>query len=63
MQRREERRAMTVTDLCREYLAKAEAGLIIGRKGLLCTENSIRVALVTESPTVGEPWSPSYASC
>ena len=25
---------MTVSDLCGEYLAKAEAGLIIGRKGL-----------------------------
>ena len=25
---------MTVGDLCGEYLAKAEAGLIIGRKGL-----------------------------
>ena len=33
-QRREERNVVTVTDLCREYLAKAEAGLIIGRKGL-----------------------------
>ena len=32
--RLEERHAMTVADLCREYLAKAEAGLIIGRKGL-----------------------------
>jgi hypothetical protein len=31
--------------------------------GTVCTENSIRVDLVTESPTVGEPWSPSYASC
>jgi integrase len=30
----EERSAITVSDLCREYLAKAEAGLIIGRKGL-----------------------------
>src|SRR6478609_7345456 len=29
-----ERNAITVGDLCREYLAKAEAGLIIGRKGL-----------------------------
>jgi Arm domain-containing DNA-binding protein len=33
-QRREERNVITVADLCREYLAKAEAGLIIGRKGL-----------------------------
>ena len=33
-QRLEERNVMTVGDLCREYLAKAEAGLIIGRKGL-----------------------------
>jgi integrase len=33
-QRLEERRAITVGDLCREYLEKAEAGLIIGRKGL-----------------------------
>jgi integrase len=33
-QRLEERHALTVGDLCREYLAKAEAGLIIGRKGL-----------------------------
>jgi integrase len=33
-QRLEERRAITVSDLCREYLAKAESGLIIGRKGL-----------------------------
>ena len=33
-QRREERNAITVGDLCREYLEKAEAGLIIGRKGL-----------------------------
>ena len=33
-QRLEERNAITVADLCREYLAKAEAGLIIGRKGL-----------------------------
>jgi integrase len=33
-QRLEERNAITVGDLCREYLAKAEAGLIIGRKGL-----------------------------
>ena len=33
-QRLEERHAMTVGDLCHEYLAKAEAGLIIGRKGL-----------------------------
>jgi integrase len=30
----EERHAITVEELCREYLAKAEAGLIIGRKGL-----------------------------
>lgn len=29
-----ERNAITVGDLCREYLEKAEAGLIIGRKGL-----------------------------
>jgi integrase len=33
-QRLQERHAITVGDLCREYLAKAEAGLIIGRKGL-----------------------------
>ncbi len=33
-QRLEERNAITVADLCGEYLAKAEAGLIIGRKGL-----------------------------
>jgi integrase len=30
----QERKAITVGDLCTEYLAKAEAGLIIGRKGL-----------------------------
>ena len=30
----QERKAMTVGDLCVEYLAKADAGLIIGRKGL-----------------------------
>jgi integrase len=29
----QERNAITVADLCREYLSKAEAGLIIGRKG------------------------------
>src|SRR5262245_33853037 len=33
-QRVEERNVITVTDLSIEYLAKAEAGLIIGRKGL-----------------------------
>jgi integrase len=33
-QRLEERNAITVADLCCEYLSKAEAGLIIGRKGL-----------------------------
>jgi integrase len=33
-QRLEERNVITVADLCEEYLAKAEAGLIIGRKGL-----------------------------
>ena len=33
-QRLLERNATTVGDLCGEYLAKAEAGLIIGRKGL-----------------------------
>src|SRR5215510_3488831 len=33
-QRLEERNVITVADLCREYLVKAEAGLIIGRKGL-----------------------------
>src|SRR5262245_10896316 len=33
-QRLEERNAITVGDLCHEYLSKAEAGLIIGRKGL-----------------------------
>src|SRR5262249_29425850 len=32
--RLEERHAITVGELCHEYLAKAEAGLIIGRKGL-----------------------------
>ena len=32
--RSEEKNAITVGELCREYLAKAEAGLIIGRKGL-----------------------------
>jgi len=32
--RAQERHAITVGDLCGEYLAKAEAGLIIGRKGL-----------------------------
>jgi len=30
----QERKAITVGDLCLEYLAKAEAGLITGRKGL-----------------------------
>jgi hypothetical protein len=30
----QERKAITVGDLCLEYLEKAEAGLIIGRKGL-----------------------------
>jgi integrase len=29
-----ERKAITVADLCQEYLAKAERGLVIGRKGL-----------------------------
>src|SRR5215472_1743775 len=33
-QRVQERKAITVGDLCFEYLAKAEAGLIIARKGL-----------------------------
>src|SRR5262245_50564725 len=33
-QRLEERNAITVGELCCEYLSKAEAGLIIGRKGL-----------------------------
>src|SRR5262245_1548800 len=33
-QRLEERKAITVADLCAEYIEKAEAGLIIGRKGL-----------------------------
>ena len=33
-ERLEERNAITVGELCREYLVKAEAGLIIGRKGL-----------------------------
>ena len=33
-QRLLERNAITVADLCREYLEKAESGLIIGRKGL-----------------------------
>jgi integrase len=33
-QRLDERNALTVGDLCSEYLAKAEAGLIVGRKGL-----------------------------
>src|SRR6516162_5068950 len=32
--RAQERNAITVGDLCDEYLAKAEAGLVIGRKGL-----------------------------
>ena len=32
--RAQERHAITVSDLCGEYLAKAEARLIIGRKGL-----------------------------
>jgi hypothetical protein len=32
--RTQERHAITLSDLCGEYLAKAEAGLIIGRKGL-----------------------------
>ena len=32
-QLQQERNAITVADLCGEYLAKAEAGLIIGRKG------------------------------
>jgi integrase len=32
--RSDERKAITVADLCQEYLAKAERGLIIGRKGL-----------------------------
>jgi hypothetical protein len=29
----QERNAITVADLCRDYLSKAEAGLIFGRKG------------------------------
>jgi len=33
-QRSDERKAITVADLCEEYLGKAENGLIIGRKGL-----------------------------
>ena len=33
-QRQAERSAITVGDLCQEYLIKADAGLIIGRKGL-----------------------------
>ena len=33
-QRSDERKAITVADLCQEYLAKAERGLVIGRKGL-----------------------------
>jgi integrase len=33
-QRLEERNVITVADLCREYLTKTEARLIIGRKGL-----------------------------
>ena len=33
-QRLLERNAITVGDFCREYLARAEAGVIIGRKGL-----------------------------
>jgi integrase len=32
--RAQERHAITVSDLCSEYLANAEAGLIIGRRGL-----------------------------
>ena len=31
--RRDERNAITVAELCEEYLAKAKAGLILGRKG------------------------------
>jgi integrase len=33
-QRLQQRNAITVGDLCREYLAAAEAGFVIGRKGL-----------------------------
>jgi integrase len=33
-QRLEERKAITVAELCTEYMNKAEAGLVIGRKGL-----------------------------
>ncbi len=32
-QRKDDRNAITVADLCKEYLAKADAGLILGRKG------------------------------
>jgi integrase len=38
-----ERNAITVTDLCREYLEKAEAGLIIGRKGLSKKASTLEV--------------------
>jgi len=42
-QRLLERNAITVRDLCREYLEKAEAGLIIGRKGLPKKASTIEV--------------------
>jgi integrase len=33
-ERSDEKKAITVAELCQEYLAKADSGLIIGRKGL-----------------------------
>ena len=42
-QRHLERNAVTVGDLCREYLEKAEAGLIIGRKGLPKKESTLEI--------------------
>src|SRR5215510_9754633 len=39
--RLEERHAITLGELCHEYLAKAEAGLIIGRKGLPKKANTL----------------------
>jgi integrase len=39
----QERKAITVDDLCVEYLAKAEAGLIIGRKGLPKKASTIEI--------------------
>ena len=34
----------------------------VKKRSPVCTENSIRVDLVTELPTVSEPWSRCYAS-